>query len=119
MFLYVSLSRLTPSEQLATCDILVDLAATEITSNMTPENVVDEMFCYPPPCVPSLAPIHHVADNRTSPAKVIYQGLEIIRENRSNGHIRSQLQKVLDGAASGESLRNLTTFMACFNGLFR
>ena len=119
IFLCVSLSRLTPSEQLTACNALVDLAAAEIVSNMTPENVVDEMFYDPSPCVPSPAPIQYVADNGTSPAKVIDRGLEIIRANRRSGHIRSQLQKIIDGAASGESSRNLTTFAACFNELSR
>jgi hypothetical protein len=74
VFLHVSLSCLTPSEQLATCDILVDLAAIEITSNMTPENVVDEMFCYPPPCVPSPAPIHTSLTTEPAQPKLFIEG---------------------------------------------
>jgi hypothetical protein len=118
-FLCVSLSRLTPSEQLAACDALIDLVATEIASHMTPDNVVDEMFCNPPPCVPFLIPIHCVADNETSPTKVIERGVRIIRANRGNVHIRSQLQKILKEAGSGKSSGNLAAFSACFTGLSR
>ena len=63
MFLHVSLSHLTPSEQLAAGGALIELVATEIASHMTQENVIDEMFCDPPPCVPSTTPTHYVADN--------------------------------------------------------
>jgi hypothetical protein len=118
-FLHVSLSRLTPSEQLAACDALIDLVATEIVSHMTPDNVIDEMFCDPPPCVPFLVPIHDVADKGTSPTKVIEQGVKIIRENCRNVHIRSQLQKLLKEAGSGKSSGNLAAFSACFSGLSR
>ena len=51
-FPYVTIPRLTLSEQLAACDALIDLVAAEIISHMTPENVVEEMFCDPPPCAP-------------------------------------------------------------------
>jgi hypothetical protein len=119
MFLYVSLPCLTPSEQLAACDALIDLAAIEIASHMTLENVIDEIFCDPPPYVPFPALVDYVADNRPSPAKVLNRGVEIIRENRGNVRIRSQLQKILEGAASGESSGNFAAFSACFSGLFR
>ena len=118
-FLHVSLPHLTPSEQLSVCPALIDLVATKIASNMTPENVVDEMFCGPPLCVPFPVPIHYVGDNRISPAKVINRGVEIIRANRTNGHLRSQLQKTLESAASGESSGNFDAFSACFSGLFK
>jgi hypothetical protein len=58
------------------------------------------------------------ADNKPSPARVISRGVEIIRENRTNSHIRSQLQKALEGAASGENPGNFAAFSACFSGLF-
>lgn len=59
-FLYIPLPLLTLLEQLATCDTLIDLVATEIISHMTPENVIEEMFCDPPPCGPSLIPTHYI-----------------------------------------------------------
>lgn len=43
-FLRVPPQHSTPSGQLDTCDALVDLAANEIVSQMTPENVIEEMF---------------------------------------------------------------------------
>ena len=58
----VTLSRLTQPEQLTTCDALIDLVATEIASYLTPENVVGEMFCDPPPCVPFPFPAHYGTD---------------------------------------------------------
>jgi hypothetical protein len=69
MFLYVSLPCLTPSEQLAACDALIDLAAIEIASHMTLENVIDEIFCDPPPYVPFPALVDYVADNMTQPSQ--------------------------------------------------
>ena len=118
-FLRVSLSCLTPSEQLAACDALIDVVATEITSHMTPDNVVDEMFCNPPPCALFLALTHYATDKGTSPTKVIERGVKIIRENCRNVYIRSQLQKILKEAGSGKSSGNLAAFSACFSGLSR
>ena len=62
-FLRVTLSRFTPPVQLITCDALIDLVATEIASYLTPENVVGELFCDPPPCAPSPYPAHYGTDN--------------------------------------------------------
>ena len=50
-FLHIPLPFLTLPEQFTTCDTLIDLVAVEIASRMTPENVVEEMFCNPPPCI--------------------------------------------------------------------
>lgn len=62
-FLCVTLLHLTPPKQFAMCDALIDLVATEIISYMTPENVVEEIFCDPPPCVPSPITTFYTADN--------------------------------------------------------
>lgn len=99
--------------QLAACGALIDLVTTKVASNLTRENVIDEMFCGPPLCVPFSVLIHYIANNGTSPANVIERGVEIIWTNRCNGRIRSQLQKALESAASGENPGKLS---ACFSG---
>lgn len=111
--------RLTPSEQLAACDALIDLLTAKIISYLTPENVVDEIFGDPPLHVPLPIPNHYSADNQTSPAGIIDIGVEIIRENRGNGYICSQLQRKLEEAATGGSSVNSVAFSACFSGLYR
>jgi len=92
--------RLNQHSVSAACSVLVDRLSAEIVSVMTPENVVEEMFYGLPP-----------------PVTVIDRGVGIIRSNRHDNRIRSQLQEILEEAASGGRSENLNAFFACFNGL--
>ena len=82
---------------------------------MTPENVVEEMFCDPPPSVPVPSPLATSLTVEPAQLELSIEG-NIIRENRSNGHLRSQLQKILEEAAPGER-SDFDAFSACFNAL--
>lgn len=53
------------------------------------------------------------------PTKIIDRGVKIIRENRGSAHIRSQLQEILEQAASGDSPANSAAFFECFTELLR
>ena len=46
-----------PRPTVSVCSVLVNRLNSEITSSMTPENVIEEIFCGPPPCVPFLFPL--------------------------------------------------------------
>lgn len=60
-----------------------------------------------------------LADEQTRPTKIINRGAQIIRENRNDDRIRSQLQKMLEDAVSGDSPAHAVPFSACFIQLFR
>ena len=101
------------------CEALIDLVGAEIALYMTSQNVVEEVFRDPPPCARFPVPTRYVTDNQTSPTRVINRGVEIIRANRTNGHIRSELQKVIEEAASGKNSPKFSAFLVCFGALFK
>ena len=53
----LNLHALPPCSALAICNVLVDRLSAEIISSMTPENVIEEVFCGLPPCVSFLLPL--------------------------------------------------------------
>lgn len=60
-----------------------------------------------------------VLTNSPRPTQIIDRGVEIIRENRRSTQIRSQLQRILEEAVSGDGSANTAAFFACFTELLR
>lgn len=97
----------------------MDLATTEMMSSITPENVVEETFYGLPPYAPPLADAHQITNNRISPPEVVARGVEIICSpgSRDNPHTQSRLREILEEAAAGSRLNDLSAFSMCFNKL--
>ena len=58
-------------------------------------------------------------DNRISPPEVVARGVEIICSpgSRDNPHTQSRLCEILEEAAAGSRLNDLSAFSMCFNKL--
>lgn len=120
--LHPLMHRLTPSEQLATCDALVDLAVDEIVSQMTPENIVEEMFRDSPAWVHFLVPVQQVADRiKTGQQKSSIGGRKssgrIVKVSISVPSCREYLRRLLLGTVLRMPLHSLHVSLSFFEPL--
>ena len=98
---------------------MADIAAAEISSNITLENAFDEMFSGPPLYALLLTDICHISNEQISPADAIRRGLEIVRKPGCDDELcmSSQLREVLEEAADGSMSWDFGAFSACFDEL--